>query len=419
MSHSPWHKMILAALCTLVMLSGCGQKIKESVKAIDSTTIRNPHPCPKIVMLPFADYSTGKHIDDSLRRQIKVQNAIAHKLASKGYYTPMEEDVVQYLIDLGVITLIEGPSIDSARTRRNFYRELGTGWCDQMNVEIRKVLLANEVTNGPREELKMNRIGLDKGVIRQIGNYFGADYILRGRIVEYEMREGQSLNPLQQGILPFFFDWTSSAIFGVAQSEQYDLWQDLAIGGSMGAALGSQANTPFNGPSKSSKIVGSSPRLAHVVSDTSGGFEQSAGLNAAFWGAAGMATAYLASKGGHIPRAVVQISLALQDPETGEVVWANRVEKEVEPESMWADNSGRTQMDLAVEEAAKTLLEDLTNTLAMCPKCNQAAQASVSNIDCEEMALQAAPKPAGLGTVHMEGVERVTEPAGSPENWGS
>ena len=416
MSYSPWHKVILAAFCALFMLSGCGQKVKESVRAIDSTTIRNPYPCPKIVMLPFADYSTGKHVDDSLRRQVKVQNAISHKLASKGYYLPVEEDVVQYLIDLGVITLIEGPSMDSAKARRNFYRELGSGWSNDMEKEIRQVLLANEMANGPREEFKINRIGLNKNVIKQIGDYFGADYVLRGRIVEYEMREGQQLNPLQQGILPFFFDWTSSAIFGVAQSDQYDLWQDLAIGGSMGAGLGSQANTPFNGPSESTKVVGSHPRFAHVVTETSGGYEHSAAYNAGVWGAAGMAAAYLAAKGGHIPQAVVQISLALQDPETGEVVWANRVEKQVEPVSMWSDSTDRTQMDLAVEEAARTLLQDLTNTLAMCPKCSQAAQAVAQN-ECQSMAPRAKTSAPGHN-VQEEGIEVIKEPA-SPENLGS
>ena len=419
MSYSPWHRMFLAAICTILMLSGCGQKVKESVKAIDSTTITNPYPCPKIVMLPFADYSSGKHIDDSLRRQIKIQNAITHKLASKGYYIPVEEDVVQYLIDLGVITLIEEPSINSARTRRNFYRELGTGWSDDMNKAIKQVLLQNEIANRPQEELKINRIGLNKQIIKQIGDYFDADYVLRGRIVEYEIREGQDLNPLQQGILPFFFDWTSATIFGVAQSEQYDLWQDLAIGGAMGAGLGSRANTPFNSPSKSSKVVGSHPRFAKVVTETSGGYEHSAAFNAGVWGAAGMAAAYLAAKGGHVPKAVVQISLALQDPETGQVVWANRVEKEVEPVSMWADSSDRTQMDIAVEEAARTLLEDLTSTLAMCPKCTDTAQAAASQNRCQEMAIQAATAPSSSDAIQTEKMDIVTEPTKNPENWGS
>ncbi len=418
MSYPSWHKMLLAAICTILMLSGCGQKVKESIKAIDSTTIQYTYPCPKIVMLPFADYSSGKHVDDSLRRQIKIQNAIVHKLASKGYYVPVEEDVVQYLIDLGVITLIEKPSINSAKTRRNFYRELGSGWSEEMNREIKQVLLQNELANGPNEEFKINRIGLNKNVIRQIGHYFDADYILRGRIVEYELREGQNLNPLQQGILPFFFDWTSATIFGVAQSEEYDLWQDLAIGGVMGAGIGSQGNTPFNSPRKSSKVVGSHPRFAQIVTETSGGYEHSAAYNAGVWGAVGMATAYLAAKGGHVPKAVVQISLALQDPETGEVVWANRVEKEVEPVSMWSDSSDRTQMDIAVEEVVKTLLEDLTNTLAMCPKCTSQVASSTAS-GCQEVTLQATPAPPTKATAQVEEMEIVTEPSGNPENWGS
>ncbi len=418
MSHLSWHKTFLAAFCVIFLLSGCGQKVKESVQAIDSTTIRNPYPCPKIVMLPFADYSSGKHVDDSLRRQVKIQNAIMHKLASKGFYTPVEEDVVQYLIDLGVITLIEGPSVDSARTRRHFYRELGTGWSKDMEKAIKDVLLSNEMANRPQEEFKINRIGLNKNVVKQIGEYFDADYILRGRIVEYEVREGQALNPLQKGILPFFFDWTSATVFGVAQSDQYDLWQDLAIGGAMGAGLGSQANTPFNGPSESKKVVGSHPRFAHIVSETSGGYKHSAAYNAGVWGAAGMAAAYLAAKGGHVPKAVVQISLALQDPETGEVVWANRVEKEVEPVSMWADTTDRTQMDVAVEAATKKLIEDLTNTLALCPKCAGAVQSASNQTGCQQTAIQTAATPMD-DSVQSEHIEVVREPSKTPENWGS
>ncbi len=373
MSYFRWTNIILAACCLLITY-GCGQKVRDSVKPIDTTTIVNPAPEAHIVMLPFADYTAGRAPDDSLRRQIKIQTAITERLAEQGYYVPVEEDVVQYMIDLGIITLIETPSIDSRRNRQSLYRELGTGWSDDMKAQLRKEILANEMSNLPAEQLKLNHIGLNKGTVMQIGKYFDADYILRGRIVEYEIREGKILNPLQQGILPFFFDWTSATIFGVAQSDQYDLWQDLAIGGAMGAGLGSMANTPFNSPTSSTHIEGSNPRFAHTVTSTSGGYEHSAAYNAGVWGAAGMAVAYLAAKGGHVPRAVVQLSLALQDAKTGQVVWANRVEKEVEPISMWAEPSERKQIDRAIEEAAKTLAGDLTKTLILCEKCRQANQ---------------------------------------------
>ncbi len=418
MFYAPQNKLLLILLCSVLCLTGCGQKVKDSVKAIDTTLIRTNGPCAKIVMLPFADYSSGKNLDDSLRRQIKIQTAISYNLARKGYYIPMEEDVVQYLIDLGVITLIESQTIQSRRNRHNFYRELGSGWSDEMKAELKNILLENELINAPKEELKMNMIGLNKETIKEIGNYFGADYILRGRIVEYEIREGQDLNPLQQGILPFFFDWTSATLFGVAKSEKYDLWHDLAIGGSMGAGLGSMANTPFNAPSKSSKLVGTHPRFAHVVTETSGGYTNSALLNAGAWGAAGMATAYLASKGGHVPKAVVQISLALQDPKTGQVVWANRVEKEVEPISMWADPSDRKQMDKAIEEATKTLLEDLTNTLALCNTCNpnynKCSQVADNKLNTSATTPQITPEPEPT-----EPIQELELPQKNPENWGS
>jgi len=420
MSYAPHNKLLLIVLCSLFCLTGCGQKIKDSVKAVDTTLIKADKHCAKIVMLPFADYSSGKHLDDSLKRQIKIQTSITYNLAQKGYYLPMEEDVVQYLIDLGVITLIESPSIQTKRNRQTFFRELGSGWSDEMKAEIHNVLLENDLIKAPEEKLKMNMIGLNKEIIKEIANYFGADYILRGRIVEYEIREGQELNPLQQGILPFFFDWSSATLFGVAKSEKYDLWHDLAIGGTMGAGLGSSANTPFNAPSKSSKIVGTHPRFAQVITETSGGYTNSALLNAGAWGAAGMATAYLASKGGYIPKAVVQISLALQDPETGRIVWTNRVEKEVEPITMWADSSHRKQMDTAIEEATRTLLKDLTNTLALCEKCDPnyvtgCQEVANNNItDDKQITL-----PKQSKSPPVEPIQELEILKKKPENWGS
>lgn len=382
MSYFRWTKIIFVAFCCVPITCGCGQKVRDSVKPVDSTTIENPTPCAQIVMLPFADYTSGQAPDDSLRRQIKIQSAINERLAQNGFYVPVEEDVVQYLVDLGIIQLIETTTIESKRSRSSLYKEIGSGWSDTMKEQIHDVVLQNELANASEEKLKMKRVGLNKGTVKQIGKYFGADFILRGRIVEYTIREGKILNPFQQGILPFFFDWTSATIFGVAQSEQYDLWQDLALGGALGAGMGSMADTPFNSPSKHTKIVGTNPRFAHTVTTTSGGYDQSAALNAGVWGAAGMAAAYLAAKGGHVPQAVVQISLALQDAKTGKVVWANRVEKQVEPVTMWADPSDRRQIDRAVEEAAKSLAGDLTRTLAMCDKCSRPVQ--TASAECEE-----------------------------------
>ncbi len=332
--------ILLFLLAIMVCLVSCGQKVKDSVAPLN-TSIQYPNsPAKQIVVLPLADYTMGVRPDDSLRRQVKIYEALMYRLAEKGFYVPLKEDVVQYMVDLGVIRIISKPSIRSNSSYRLIMEELDSGWSDVMQDEIQKLMVRNDQLLSSKQRYELTRVGLDHGTIQQIGRRFGADYILRGRVVEYEVREGNTLNPLQIGILPFFFDMSSALLFGFAESEQYDLWQDLSIGGGLGALLGSFAETPF-----------------------SSGHSDYAGLNAAVWGAAGASAAYLASKGGRIPQAVVQLSLALQDANDGRVIWENRVEKQVEPVSVWADPAERTRVDRAVEESVAALVDDLATAL--------------------------------------------------------
>jgi len=360
--------ILLFLLAIMVCLVSCGQKVKDSVASLN-TSVQYPNsPAKQIVVLPLADYTMGVRPDDSLRRQVKIYEALMYRLAEKGFYVPLKEDVVQYLVDLGVIRIVGQPSIRSGNSCGLITKELSSGWSEAMQEEIQKLVVMNEQLDKSKERYELTRVGLDPGTIQQIGRRFGADYILRGRVVEYEVREGNTLNPLQVGILPFFFDTSSALLFGFAESERYDLWQDLAVGGGLGAMLGSWAGTPFTSPHKKTTITGGPhPRFATESVSNEGGYSDYAGYNAAVWGAVGASAAYMASKGGHVPQAVVQISLALQDASDGRIVWANRVEKQVEPLSMWADPAVRTQIDRAVEEAAGALIVNLANALANSP----------------------------------------------------
>ncbi len=360
--------ILLFLLAIMICLVSCGQKVKDSVAPLNTSVQYANSPAKQIVVLPLADYTMGVRPDDSFRRQVKIYEALMYRLAEKGFYVPLKEDVVQYLVDLGVIRIIGQPSIRAGSSCGLITEELGSGWSETMQEEIRKLVIRNEQLDKSKERYELTRVGLDPGTIQQIGRRFGADYILRGRVVEYEVREGNTLNPLQVGILPFFFDTSSALLFGCAESERYDLWQDLAVGGGLGAMLGSWAETPFTPPSKETTITGgSNPRFATESTSSHGGYSNHAGYNAAVWGAAGASAAYLASKGGYVPQAVVQISLALQDASDGRVIWANRVEKQVEPLSMWADPAVRIQIDRAVEEAAGALIVNLADALAKSP----------------------------------------------------
>ncbi len=393
------------------LVSGCGQKVSNSIAPIE-TTMPPENAKGRIVVLPFADYTMGKRLDDSLRRQVKIHEALIYRMAQYGYYAPVEDDVIQYMIDRGVITLVQDPVIDTAASRRAIEREMGNGWSENMQEQIRTILMQNDLANVPQRRFTMEKVGLTKDIIRQMGRYFGADYVLRGRIVEYDIRQGGQLNPVQQGLLPFFFDWSSSLIFGVAKSEEYDLWQDMSLGAAIGAGIGSQADSPFNKKHTETSVTGSHPRGLAVVTSTAG--HTDAGLyNATIWGAAGAAAAYMASKGGKIPQGVVQLSLALQDARTGHVIWANRAEKVVEPKSAWADPSERKQIDLAVEEAARVLIEDMGRALAMLPdRTSVVADSSLAAPAAAPGGVMPVKEESAAGAAVMDNNEK-------PSNWGS
>ena len=422
---------LLTALMSL-WLSGCGHKVQDTVSTLNNSG-RLGGTGTTVVLLPLADYTAGVTPDDSLRRQIKIQSALSYRLASHGLYTPVEEDVVQTLVDLGVIKLLKSGT-SGVQSYRVLAREMESGWSQDMQAEIRRVVAMNEEYYRSTQTMEVSKVGLNRGVVQEIGRRFGADYLLRGRIVEYEVRDGHTHDPLRKGLLPFFFDISSDTLFGIAESDKYDLWQDLAVGGAIGAALGSGANTPFNAPDTERTVTtsGSHPRFATTSVDVheEGGYSNAAGLNAGVWGAAGAAAAYLASKGGKVNQAVVQVSLMLQDAHDGRIVWANRVEKTVAPKTLWADPSARSQVDTAVEEAARSLIDDLARSLAQTRAQAQVASAQ-QPAATPALAPAASPAPVEAPVLEEESGTQYEElppmPQPIPEddegvepsNWGS
>jgi len=405
----------LAVLGLVLSMTACGSLVKESVVPVKDVRVtpEQSDPGRTMVVLPFADYSRGQTPDDYFRRQVKLQEALSYHLARHGYLTPVREDVTQHLMDEGVIRVHE----NAARYRnRAFMDELGGGWSEDMLAEVRAVVAASTLDSSPTVEVQ--DVGLDRNRIREISRTFGAAYLLRGRIVEYEMRTEHTLNPFRRGVLPFFFDSASQLVFGVADSETYDLLGDLAIGGGLGALLGSEASHPFTSPSKE-RVPSGHPLFGGTTIKESGGYDDYHTYNALFWGSIGAGAAYLAKHGGRTPQAVVQVSMALQDGRSGKVLWTNRAEVAVAPVSAWADQLPRSLMDRAVEVAAERLTQELAAGLA-----------GYQVAGMSDMVAPAAPRGATVGPAEVEvpeaapgpedepGAGRRT-PAAEPMMWGS
>lgn len=361
----------LFLIAMISILAGCGQTVRESLSPINTQEQAKNKINKKIVLLPLADYTQGRTPDDNLRRQVKINTSLNYRLSMYGLYSPLQEDVMQQLVDMGIISELKTNELNYDKYR-HLSKEIGFDWSSAMQEEISRVYAISEATKATQGSMRFEQVGLNQEAVKVLGTRFNSEYLLRGRIVEYEMRQGHSLNPFQRGFLPVFFGVTSNALFGVAKTEQYDLWHDVAVGGTVGALIGTNLETPFNPPKKETTTIteGTHPRFMtqKTVTDYEGGYEMYQGLNAGVWGAAGAAAAYLSNKGGKIEKAVVQVSLALQKADDGTIIWQNRVEKEVEPYTMWANPTDRIVLDKAIEEAALSLIDDLAATLKAMPE---------------------------------------------------
>ena len=54
----------------------------------------------------------------------------------------------------------------------------------------------------------------------------------------------------------------------------------------------------------------------------------------------------------------VELRLWVQSPETGNVVWTNRVEVKVKPQTVFADTSAKNLFNIAINKAVSALVED-------------------------------------------------------------
>lgn len=180
------------------LIAGCGEKVTQPVAPI-TTTVGPDNAKAVIVIVPFADYSSGQRVDNPLRRQVKIHEALAYGLVQYGYYTPVEEDVMQYLSNMGVS--IAGPTagLDDA-ARRTVEREMAAGWSDKMRDRINDIIEENEQGNAERPGIQGN-VGMNISVLKNVGRHFNADYVLRGRIIEYTYSDDSETAIVELGLV--------------------------------------------------------------------------------------------------------------------------------------------------------------------------------------------------------------------------
>ncbi len=321
----------------ILLMAGCGQRVTETLNVQKAGGPDSPGYGSSIVILPFADYSDGNSLASAHRRNLKVTETLTDHLVQNGFGMPIQEDVFHYLISKNIISLSRYED-ESSRSMEN---ELGDVWSPAMKQEISFYIEQQQMQKSKRVSESPGTHGLTQKTVAKLGRAFHADYIVRGRILEYTTREDVTWEPWRKGILPFVVSGSSQILYGAASSDTYDEMGDIISGIMWGAIIGGNAGWPYRDESIS-------------------GF--AASKNSVFWGAAGGVLGNVSNKRGRIEQAVVQLRVWVQEAATGEVVWTNRVKVQVSPESVYADQQYDALFDSAIEKGVSTLMDNFVTT---------------------------------------------------------
>ncbi|MEK6196649.1 MAG: hypothetical protein N2B58_00520 [Desulfobacterales bacterium] len=325
-----------------LLVSGCasGHSVTEETLHVPDTQSASSvcSTDKSVVLLPFADYSSGDDVMSVHERSRSVTESLTDKFTGKGFNLPVQEDVTQYLVDANIIRLASW-----GRTSR-LQGELDGEWSDVMKGEFQEWIDADNAENEATDAADAGVHGLDKRTISKLGRRFNADYIIRGRIIEYNLQKEHTWNLRKKGVLPFIMRGTTQAAFGFADSKDYDDLNNIALWGLAGSMIGYNASTPVSSGTGTLN-AGDHPNAWNTV----------------IWGLGAAGIAHLVNHSGETPEALVHLRIWVQDTATGEVVWTNRAEVKVAPESIYGDKRSKEMFKAAVNRATTLLVDDFWN----------------------------------------------------------
>ncbi len=325
-------KYLIIAL-GVIALSGCGQDVITTLQNPSGTNANGPGAGKSIVVLPFADYSKGS-IGSAERRSMLIAESFADKLGANGFSMPVGEDVFAWLVKERVITLV---SSDLADTTSLDDEIANPDWSSAMRSEIVRYRQKVQEDTAKAAAKTPGVHSLSKGKIAQLGRHFKADYVVRGRILEFKTRDEARWEPWKKGVLPFFYGASNRILNGFANSESYDARNEGLTGALMGGVMAhNNAEWPW----------GSDKSIFGMVDGS---------LNTITWSVANYALGSKVTHNAGMEQAVVQMRVWVQETASGNVVWTNRVRVAVSPESVLADNQYDLLFNKAIEKAVTTL----------------------------------------------------------------
>jgi len=318
-------------LLSAVLIMGCGDTVVETLYVPNPVNPNAPGKGQTIVILPFADYTNADSIAGAYRRNLSVTEAITDRLVANGFNLAIQEDVFGYLVKEEIVSIV--PYDENSSSTISY--ELNNEWSELMKNQLRTYIQDQKAQSGSTVSASPGTHALNQNAIAKMGRTFNADYIVRGRLLEFKTREESTWVPWKKGLLPFTLGLSSQTLNGFARSDTYDEWGHMLLPGTLGAVIGYNSDT-----------LG--------LNNNVGG--------ALVWGAVGAGLGHMAKNGGQVDQAIVQMRIWVQEAATGNLVWTNRIDVKVSPESVYADRQYDALFDKAIHKGVNTLIDNFVTT---------------------------------------------------------
>jgi len=338
---------LLSLVCFVLSLQACSTIVQE--KKTQSYFLRPE--APRVLIFPWPIY---ENISWSawVYTNLQIYEVLSNALESRGFQCLPFEEVLKLLEEKEIVHIKKSTKISP--TILALYED--PTWSEAMHQEIERII--------HRELLKENKISINFGRLNnlsekeflELAKKKKADYVIRGRITQYHLREVDTLNPFKIGFLGAFTKSVSRLLYGVPKDNKYQRWQQLSVGFMVGAWLGSNFHTPFEPPTYETVSLGH-PLLGPFGQEKISGTDDYDLGNALVWGLLGGTLSYLASHGGYAPEAVLCLTLSVYDVKAQQLIWSGRTQIKVAPESIFASHQDQYLLNKALEEALSVLMQ--------------------------------------------------------------
>ena len=171
---------------------------------------------PSIAILPFADYSYSRSLQDTAQRNRTILSVLETNFAKHGVQPEAQQNILSQLAALDIIKFSDVTPNNTA----SLQNELHNDWSETMKEQLRSFIQEQNIARFNPNTATPGSQALDSITLTSLGRRLNTDYILRGRILTTDNADWA---PWYKTVLPFVSSPENHLSVGFAKSELYDL----------------------------------------------------------------------------------------------------------------------------------------------------------------------------------------------------